>query len=320
MVGFLTANKLHSPFLGKKERVTFLNRLGSRRYRARCKMKRMESDKEVETPPSDSNVVNKIVENCTLQTTKNQSENDTVDGNSQLPSDKFDLHPMPDSLPPEESSSEIFSGNQAGALEKNSFGFDSPLINPSPLIINKQTQSSLYLFPSIHMNDNLDALSNLSASYSTQSTADNNTLVASDLVLNFEESKQNNVPSTGCQNKEFMPSSSSNSAYSRSFPLAEYDQMYKNPLDETALPSNLALTPTEKASKTESASMNVEIEENGKKVIPKGSKCPPVRKRLQLGPVSLSEPVERHDYDLFTVADNGQRIAWKPKFCHKVRL
>ena len=51
---------------------------------------------------------------------------------------------------------------------------------------------------------------------------------------------------------------------------------------------------------------------------PKKMKKPKKSRSLSLGPVVLREPIERISYDLYTVSDANQMMAWKPMYCHKV--
>ena len=39
---------------------------------------------------------------------------------------------------------------------------------------------------------------------------------------------------------------------------------------------------------------------------------------LMLGPVITQETVLRAPYDIFTINENNDRVAWKPPHCHKV--
>ena len=43
-------------------------------------------------------------------------------------------------------------------------------------------------------------------------------------------------------------------------------------------------------------------------------------KALKLGPLIEQEIVTKTSYDIFTLQDNNERIAWKPPRCHKVNI
>lgn len=47
-------------------------------------------------------------------------------------------------------------------------------------------------------------------------------------------------------------------------------------------------------------------------------KRPPKYKALTLGPAIEREVVHRVPYDIYTVNDKNERVAWKPPMCHKV--
>lgn len=51
---------------------------------------------------------------------------------------------------------------------------------------------------------------------------------------------------------------------------------------------------------------------------PKVKRKAPKYKALTLGPAVEREVVRRVSYDIFTVNENNERIAWKPPTCHKV--
>lgn len=52
---------------------------------------------------------------------------------------------------------------------------------------------------------------------------------------------------------------------------------------------------------------------------PKVKRKAPKYKALTLGPAVEREVVQRVSYDIFTVNENNERIAWKPPTCHKVK-
>lgn len=47
---------------------------------------------------------------------------------------------------------------------------------------------------------------------------------------------------------------------------------------------------------------------------------PPKYKALTLGPAVEREVVRRVPFDIYTVNDKNERVAWKPRVCHKVKL
>ncbi|XP_066964337.1 uncharacterized protein [Macrobrachium rosenbergii] len=50
---------------------------------------------------------------------------------------------------------------------------------------------------------------------------------------------------------------------------------------------------------------------------PKVKRKPPKHKALTLGPAVVQEVVQRVPFDIYTVNENNERIAWKPPSCHK---
>ncbi|XP_068238571.1 uncharacterized protein [Palaemon carinicauda] len=53
---------------------------------------------------------------------------------------------------------------------------------------------------------------------------------------------------------------------------------------------------------------------------PKGKRKPPKHKALTLGPAIVQEVVQRVPFDIYTVNENNERVAWKPPSCHKSSL
>lgn len=52
--------------------------------------------------------------------------------------------------------------------------------------------------------------------------------------------------------------------------------------------------------------------------LPRAKRKPPKYKALTLGPALASEIVLRVPYDIFTINEKNERVAWKPPSCHKV--
>lgn len=50
---------------------------------------------------------------------------------------------------------------------------------------------------------------------------------------------------------------------------------------------------------------------------PKGKRKPPKYKALTLGPAIIQEVVQRVPFDIYTINENNERVAWKPPSCHK---